>query len=422
MNWYQSLSRDEKRTFWACYGGFSLDAMDVMLFSFVVPTLLGLWAMSKAEAGTIATVTLLTSAVGGWVAGMLSDRFGRVIVLQGTILWYAVFTFCCGFAQGPHELMLLRGLQGFGFGGEWSAGAVLMGEVAKARFRGTAVGFVQSSWAVGWGIAALAATILLATLPAHIAWRVLFFLGLSPAILVFFVRRMVPESPLFLAAQKAERKRAAPGHGRFSLTDFSLMLRGSLLAMGVQGGYYAITTWMPTFLRVQRHLSVIGSSYYLALIIFGSLVGYIASALLTDRVGRRLNFVIFAVGSAIIIMAYSYIPITNTEMLFLSLPLGFFATGIFSGMGSFYTELFPTRIRATAQGFCYNSGRGLAAGFPLLTGLAAGRMQLGHAIALFAVLAYGIVLLAIFLLPETRGRDLAQFEGVLDRKVCSCPE
>jgi hypothetical protein len=91
-------------------------------------------------------------------------------------------------------------------------------------------------------------------------------------------------------------------------------------------------------------------------------------------------------------------------------------------MGSFYTELFPTRIRATAQGFCYNSGRGLAAGFPLLTGLAAGRMQLGHAIALFAVLAYGIVLLAIFLLPETRGRDLAQFEGVLDRKVCSCPE
>ena len=406
FDWYRSMGRNETRTFWACYGGFALDGMDVMIFSFVIPSLFAIWKMTSAQAGEIATVTLLLSAVGGWIAGILADRIGRVRVLQITILWYAVFTFLCGFTQSPEQLMITRGLQGLGFGGEWAAGSVLMGEVIATRFRGRAVGFVQSSWAIGWAVAAIAATIILQTLPPDIAWRVLFFVGLAPAALVFLIRRMVPESPIFTAVRASERGRSTGPSAIFSRRFLSLTVRGSLLAMGAQGGYYAITTWIPTFLRVQRHLTILGSSAYLAVIIAGSLVGYITSAILTDKIGRRPNFILFAVGSAVIAVCYLYLPISNTAMLFLGFPLGFFPSGIFSGMGAFYTELFPTEVRATAQGFCYNFGRGMAAFFPALIGFAAKTLPLGAAVAIFAVIAYALFAIAALSLPETMNRAL----------------
>lgn len=406
FEWYGNMGRNEKRTFWACYGGYALDGMDVMIFSFVIPSLFVVWKMTSAQAGEIATVTLLLSAAGGWIAGILADRIGRVRVLQITILWYAIFTFLCGFTQSPEQLMITRGLQGLGFGGEWAAGSVLMGEVIATRFRGRAVGFVQSSWAIGWAVAAIAATIILQILPPDIAWRVLFFVGLAPAALVFLIRRMVPESPIFTEVRSSERGRSTGPSAIFSRRFLNLTVRGSLLAMGAQGGYYAITTWIPTFLRVQRHLTILGSGAYLAVIIAGSLVGYITSAILTDKIGRRPNFILFAVGSAVIAVCYLYLPISNEAMLFLGFPLGFFPSGIFSGMGAFYSELFPTEIRATAQGFCYNFGRGMAAFFPTLIGFAARTLPLGAAVAIFAVIAYALFAIAALSLPETMNRAL----------------
>ena len=144
----------------------------------------------------LGTVTLLISAFGGWIAGALSDRFGRVRILQITILWYAVFTFLCGFAQDFTQLFIFRALQGFGFGGEWAAGAVLMGEVIRDQYRGRAVGIVQTGWSVGWGAAALLYTILIATLPEESAWRALFWIGTRAGRLVFWIRRFVEEPPI----------------------------------------------------------------------------------------------------------------------------------------------------------------------------------------------------------------------------------
>lgn len=406
--WYSELNAKEKKTFWACIGGWMLDAMDVQMFSFAIPAIVAAFAITNAQAGVIGTVTLLTSAFGGWLAGALSDRFGRVRTLQITIVWFAVFTLLCGLAQSYWQLLIFRALMGFGFGGEWAAGAVLMGEVIRPEHRGKAVGAVQSGWAVGWGIAALLATVLFWLVPGEIAWRILFWIGITPAFLVFFVRRFVDEPPVFAATQT---NLAAAGSKANFLEIFSpAMLRTtvltSLLATGAQGGYYAITTWLPTFLRTERKLTVLGTGGYLGVIIVGSLIGYWVSAWLADRIGRRANFILFAVCSLITVVLYTQLPIDDTTMLFLGFPLGFFASGIFSGMGPFLTELFPTRMRGSGQGFSYNFGRGIAALNPTFVGLLSATLPLGQSIGVFAAIAYGIVIVAALLLPETRGRVL----------------
>jgi MFS family permease len=401
LDWYIGLNSDGRRTFWACFGGYALDAMDVQIYSFIVPVLIGLWGMSNTQAGLLATVTLVLSAVGGWLAGLIADRIGRVRALQITIAWFAVFTFLSGFTNSFPQLLVTRGLQGLGFGGEWAAGAVLMGEVITARHRGKAVGVVQSSWAVGWGVAAIAATLSSLLLPKEYAWRALFFLGLLPAFSIFVVRRFVPEPAVFVHAGARPSMLAI-----FSRDFISTTARGCLLAIGAQGGYYAITTWLPTFLRTERHLSVLGTGSYLGVIIAGSFTGYIVSAYLNDGVGRRTTFLVFAVGSMAVVLSYTQMPMSDGLMLLLGFPLGFFASGIFSGMGALFTELYPTELRGSGQGFCYNFGRGLAALFPALVGMASASLGLGVAVGLFAGGAYALVVVAALMLPETRGQEL----------------
>ena len=151
LAWFGEFNVKERRTMGACFGGWALDAFDVQMYSFVIPTVIVLWGLSRGKAGLIGTVTLLISSLGGWLSGTLADRFGRVRMLQITILWYSVFTFLCAFAQNFEQLFVLRALHGLGFGGEWAAGAVLMGEVIRDKYRGRGVGIVQTGWADGLG-------------------------------------------------------------------------------------------------------------------------------------------------------------------------------------------------------------------------------------------------------------------------------
>ena len=335
--WYGELTSGEKRTFWACFSGWALDAFDVQIFSFAIPAIVATFSITNADAGLIGTVTLLTSAFGGWLAGILADRFGRVRTLQITILWFAVFTFLCGFAQTYHQLLVSRALMGLGFGGEWASGAVLMGEIIRAQHRGKAVGTVQSGWPIGWGAAAILSTVLFSLLPADTAWRMLFWIGLLPAVLVLFIRRFIDDPPVFKAAGE---KRSGADLARKPLEIFSpQMIRTTILACllttGAQGGYYALFTWLPTYLKVERKLSVIGSGAYIGVVIVGSFVGLLVGAYLADRIGRRANFVLYAVCSLVTVFVYTQLPINDTLMLVLGFPLGFFANGIFSGMGAF---------------------------------------------------------------------------------------
>jgi MFS family permease len=407
FSWFHALTRKERRTFWSCKIGYALDAMDTQFLSFVIPTLIATWGLSKGDAGLIGTVTLLTSAAGGWIAGILSDRIGRVKTLQLTILWFAFFTVLCGFAQNFEQLLWARGLMGFGMGGEWTAGAILIGEVIRAKDRGKAVGMVQAGWALGWGVSALLYALMFSLLPPEWAWRSLFLLGILPALFVIFIRRFVDEPELFVEVQKkAATEERASFAEIFSPKMLSITLRAVLLTTGAQGGYYAITTWLPTFLKTERHLTVLGTGGYLAMVIVGSYVGYIVSAFLTDYLGRKKNFILFATGSMCIALAYTRLPVTDNVMLFLGFPLGFCVSGVFSGMGAFLTELFPTSIRGSGQGFSYNMGRAVGSLFPLMIGLSSQSMALGEAIGIFAGTAYGVMILAALTLPETAGKKL----------------
>lgn len=408
FSWFHVLTGKEKRTFWSCKVGYALDAMDTQFLSFVIPTLIATWGITKGDAGLIGTVTLLTSALGGWLAGILSDRIGRVKTLQLTILWFAFFTVLCGFAQNFGQLLLARGLMGFGMGGEWTAGAILIGEVIRAKDRGKAVGMVQAGWAIGWGASALLYALMFSLLPPEWAWRSLFLLGILPALFVIFIRRFVDEPEVFVVQKRKQESSAERVKFTeiFSPAMLSTTVRAVLLTTGAQGGYYAITTWLPTFLKTERHLTVLGTGGYLAMVIVGSYIGYIVSAFLTDRLGRKNNFILFAIGSLCIALAYTRLPVTDSVMLFLGFPLGFFVSGVFSGMGAFLTELFPTRIRGSGQGFCYNMGRAVGSLFPLLIGLSSHYMALGEAIGLFAAAAYGVMIIAALTLPETRGKQL----------------
>lgn len=406
--WLSETNPKERKTLVAAFAGYGVDAFDYMVYTFVIPTLMAAWAMSKAEAGYIATGALVTSAIGGWAAGVLADRYGRVRVLQWTVLWFTFFTFLSGFTDSFGQLFFTRALQGFGFGGEWSVGSVLIAEMIRAKHRGKAVGLVQSSWAVGWGLSAIAFWAVYALMPAEQAWRVLFWLGIVPALLIFYIRRNLQDPEIFHAT-RARARQAGTGHFLriFSRELLPTTIMASLLATGMQGAYYAVTTWLPTFLKVERQLSVLGTSGYLLVLIVGSFVGYLTSAYLSDRLGRRRCFMLFASCAAILVVSYTQLPITDRMMLVLGFPLGFFLSGIFAGMGAYLAELFPNEVRGSGQGFCYNFGRAMGALFPALVGHLSSSMPLGQVIGLLAGGAYLLVIVACLPLPETQGRELA---------------
>jgi MFS family permease len=404
--WLKETTPGERRTLLAGFLGYGVDGFDFMIYTFIIPTLLGAWGMTRAEAGYIATGSLITSAVGGWVAGVLADRHGRVRILQLTVAWFAVFTFLSGFTHSYGELLLTRALQGFGFGGEWSVGSVLVAESINARFRGRAAGLVQSSWAVGWAAAAFAYWGIYAIAPAAIAWKMLFWIGIAPALLIVYVRRHVPESSAFEAARVRPAERPARFQSIFSAPLLGTTLLASLLSAGMLGAYYSVTTWLPTYLKTERHLSVTGTSGYLLVLIAGSFAGYLSSAWASDILGRRRCFMLFALCGAVLIVSYMSMPITDAVMLALGFPLGFFLSGIFSGMGACLTELYPGAVRGSGQGFCYNFGRAVGALCPAAIGAWSTHHSLGHLIGGMTVGAYAMVVAAAWALPETRGRVL----------------
>jgi MFS family permease len=403
-NWFSGLSGQERRTFVACFGGWALDAMDVQMYALIMPTLIAAWHMSKSQAGMLASSALVLSSVGGWLAGMLADRLGRARVLQITIAWFAVFTFASGLTQNYEQLLVTRGLQGLGFGGEWAAGAVLMGEVIDKRYRGRAVGCVQSGWAVGYGISVLLFSLVFSLLPPAVAWRSLFFLGLLPAFAVLWIRRAVPEPEIFQHARAAVAKPAMGEIFRGTLLRNTIV--ASLLSFGALGGNYTILTWLPTYLKTTHHLSVLSTGSYLAVNILGSFAGYVIGAHLTDFLGRRRTFALMALCASVTVGCYTMAPVGGVGFLALGFPLGFFQSGIVSGIGATLAELFPTRVRATGQGFCYNLGRGLGSVMPALVGYLGDSADLGPAIGICAISAYAMTLLAAWLLPETCGREL----------------
>lgn len=406
LRWYRDITPVERKTFWACFGGWALDALDMQIFSLAIPVLITVFRMNSAQAGSISSVTLISSAIGGWVAGSLSDRFGRVRILQLTILWFSLFTFACGWAQSFEQLLVLKALQGFGFGGEWAAGAVLMAETIRAEHRGKAMGAVQSAWAVGWGSSVILYVALSSLGRPELAWRVLFMIGILPAVLLIWIRRSLSEPKTSRETMTETVRTPNRLLAIFSPHVLRHTLVGALLGVGAHGGYYALMTWLPTYLKTERNLSVLGTGGYLAVIIVAFWCGCMAAAHLLDRIGRQRTVKLFSVCCVITVIGYIFLPFSNGAVLFLGFPLGFFAAGIPASMGALFNELYPGGIRGTGVGFCYNFGRVASAIFPWLVGHMSQTMPLGRAIGIDAALAYSLVITAVSFLPETRGKHL----------------
>ncbi|WP_338178229.1 MFS transporter [Candidatus Dormiibacter inghamiae] len=419
FEWYSAMRGSARGAFWSSFAGWSLDAYDYMIFSFAVTAIAATFGLTRGQTGLIATVTLVVSAFGGMAAGVLADRIGRVRTLMVTIAFYSVFTLLSGFAQSYEQLLFFRALQGLGFGGEWAAGAILVAELSDPVQRGRALGWIQSAWAIGWGLANLAFLIVFSLDHDKQAWRWLFWLGILPALLILYVRRTVKEPAVFqetrAAREKpeagAERARRQPLAEIFSSGLLKTTLFASLLATGAQGGYYSFTTWLPTYLQTSRHLSVTGTGAFLFITIAGAFCGYIVSGYVNDWIGRRGTFAIYAVASAGMILLLTQLPadILRIVLPLVTFVLGFAASGIFSGFGSYLAELYPTRSRGAGQGFCYNSGRAVGALFPTAIGFLSASAGLSGAIA-FGAGAYALCLVALLFLPETKGRELVAID------------
>ncbi|WP_408287906.1 MFS transporter [Paraburkholderia sediminicola] len=407
MVWFESLSSNEKKAFAGAFMGHAVDVYDFMIYSFLIPVLVTTWHMNKAMAGGIVTYTLIASLVGAIGAGLLADRFGRVRILRWTIALFAIACFACGFANSPAQLTVLRMVQGLGFGGESSLCMVLVTEMIRnPAHRGKYSGFTASSYSFGWAAAALVYSAAFSCLPAEWAWRSCFFIGVLPALLVIYLRRNLQEPDSF---SRTLEQRGAPAMSAGLRRVFAGPLLGktvlcSLLSGGMLGGYYAIATWMPTYLKSERGLSIFGTGTYLTVMILGSFVGYVLGAYSSDRIGRRITYMIFAAGAFTMGVAYMAIPASNTLMLFLGFLLGVLMQGTFSGIAATISETYPNEIRATGYGVAYNVGRVIGSVFPFAVGwLSTGHLSLGWSIPLVAGVGYLFVIVAAWLLPETNG-------------------
>lgn len=414
LGWYSKLDKTEKRTYWACFAGFGLDSMDTTIFALVIPALIATMGLSRSEAGYLATAALIGAAVGGWLAGILADRLGRVTILQVTIFWVALWTVASAFSQSFDQLFAIRFLQGLGYGGEAAVGGVLISEVVRPALRGRVASSIQSSYAVGYAISVGLLPIISSIFPEAIGWRVFFAIGCLPAILVFFIRRLVPESRVYVSSAQAAQNsdvKPPPFWAIFQPAHLRTTATAAIMSTGIFGGAYTMITWLPTYLRTALGLSITASAGYLFMNIMGSLLGPILYGLLSDRVGRRAGFMIFLVLQAINVAIFLFAPIGPSLTIVLALFLGAFQGGLAAGMLPAFSELFPTAIRANGQGFCLSGGRGFGSVVPAAVGVVSQSLPLGIAMGACAMVAYAVAFLAAIALPDGAGVDLATAGG-----------
>ncbi|HXY23802.1 MAG TPA: MFS transporter [Candidatus Acidoferrum sp.] len=401
--WPRDISSAERKSLVAGGLGWMLDAMDVMLYSFVLTYLMSEFGMTKSTGGLLNSLTLAASAIGGFLFGVLADRIGRTRALMASILVYSISSAACGFSHSIPQLATFRFLLGLGMGGEWSTGAALIAETWRAEHRGKALGLMQSTYAIG---EALAAVIVLVVFP-HFGWRAVFFAGVLPALLVFWIYKDVPEPELWKNRAREEKS------GLLRKLFQKDVLRNGLLATTMNAcgmfGYWGLFTWIPSFLALPvskggRGLGlVVGTTFYLVLSP-GKWLGYASFGFFADAFGRRKPYFTYLLVAAILVPLYGVIRAPILLML-LGPFVAFFGTGFFSGYAAIASELFPGEIRAAAMGLSYNVGRGLSAAAPFAVGAMASRFGFLPAFFLLAGAFLAAALLAL-LLPETRGCEL----------------
>jgi len=403
--WWKTASPDARRALVAASFGWMLDSFDVMLYAMVLAALMSDLGLAKAMAGLLGSLTLIASAVGGLVFGIFADRYGRRRALMASILIYSVFTAACGLASSVVMLAVFRIFLGLGMGGEWASGAALVSETWPAEHRGKALGIVQSSWAVGYAAAAAVAALVL---PVW-GWRGVFFVGVIPAFFTLWIQNKVREPEIWKAV-RAAAPNSRVGFGEiFGHKRLRLTLLVTLMNACTMFAWWGFNLWLPAYLSMAPAQGGIGLGprTMSGLVIFmqaGMWLGYITFGFISDRFGRKRSYVGFLLAAAMFMVLYSQAR-RPLVLLVLGPFVAFFGTGYFTGFGALTAELYPTSIRATAQGLTYNTGRIVSALAPFVVGSLAQTKGFGFS---FLLIAAAFLTAALFWagIPETRGRAL----------------
>ena len=404
FTWWTDADARARHAFVAASLGWMLDSFDVMLYAIVLAALIEdpTLHLSFDMAGFLGSITLLAAAGGGIAFGVIADRAGRKRALMLAVLIYSVFTAACGLAQSAQQLAVFRVLLGIGMGGEWATGVALVSETFPARHRGKALAFVQSSWAIGYALAAL---VNLVVMPLW-GWRGVFFVGVLPALFTLWVRRNVEEPTLWRSADTAERGRFSalfkPDIARVTVA-IALMNSCCLFA------WWGLNAWVPAYLRLPAAQGGVGlSSSTMSLFVIamqvGMWFGYVSFGFMADAIGRKRTYIFYVLGAASLLPLYGVLR-EPVALLVLGPLVAFFGTGYFSGLGAVVAELYPTAVRATAAGFCYNFGRIASAAAPYSIGSVAATEGFGVAFTITGA-AFLLAAVAWIWIPETRNAEL----------------
>ena len=410
LGWWKEGSPAARRALVAAALGWALDAFDVMLFSLTLAAVIKELGLTKVQAGLLGSITLLGGAVGGLFFGWVADKFGRTRALMGSVLLYSLFTALCGLSQNFWQFAAFRALLGLGMGGEWASGAALVSEWWPTHVRGRALAWMQSAWAIGFGAAALTVSLVL---PAF-GWRAVFFVGILPALLVLWVRSNVEEPERWMALKVAQKMGVAAA-ARTSVFDiFRGRMLGRTSAVTFMNactlfGWWGMNSWIPAYLSLPGDQGGLGMSAatgprFVAFMQLGMWLGYVTFGYISDVFSRKAVYVTYLIGASLLLPLYG--SITHPTFLLLLGPLvAFFGTGFYSGFGAVTAEIYPTAIRASAQGFTYNIGRIASAAAPFTVGSLATSRGFSFAFAV-AGAAYLLAALTWTVIPNTQGAQL----------------
>ena len=410
IQWYREANKEQKSALIAGWIGWGLDAFDNLIYSFTMYVLIEEWSLDTVTSGLVASCTLISSALGGIFFGIASDRVGRMKMLTVTVLIYSMATGFCGLAQNISQLLAIRIIVGLGVGGEWTTGATLISESWSNAHRGKALSIMQSGYAIG---AMLAAWVSGPIIAAY-GWRYLYFIGVLPALLVFYIRRNVKEPELWIKKVQSktfQRQREIPLVSIFRSDIVRKTLLGSVFSTFLQIVSMSMQTWTAVFLATPiakggAGMSIIDSSIMIFPQFLGSLFGYMLFGFASDKYGRKKVFIGFLLLSAITcpLLIYSA-RISILFYILISFAYGAFAVGIFAGMGPLLAEQYPTKIRGTGVGFCFNIGKISGALAVTIVGMFIGAYGIGNVLSFLGIF-FLLSLICILFFQETSGKEL----------------
>lgn len=401
----EKLTKKHWKTLWASFTGYAMDGLDMMILSFVLPLIIADLALNSAEAGSIATITLIGAVIGGYVFGILADIYGRVKVFALTILIFSVFTGLTALVDNLFWFNVMRFIAGLGLGGEFGIGMTLVSETwpKKYRSRGTA------GVALGFQFGIILAILCSMWVAPHFGWRGVFFIGVLPALFAWWTRRNMDEPEIWkkMKAEKAKKKEnKAPISYLFNSPKKTGTTIGLIIATGVQNfGFYGIMTWLPTMLASELGFSFNKSGYWTMITTVGMIVGIVVFGYLADRWGRKPSYLTFQISAAIMVWIF-FQQTDATLILILGAVMGFLVNGMMGGYGAVLAEHYPTEARSTAENVIFNTGRAIGGFGPFVIGY----LALTHSLSWAMSLISGIYILAalafIFLIPETKNKEL----------------